>query len=375
MTEQGQESAAATTAAATGSRRRMLAGAVGAAGAGFLLAPRPASAAPAVAGTGLPVLGTGDDWGKALAATPRMQLEPGATYTLSAPVELPDGCLLVGNGATVTVSGTSVPALRVTGRSHVTLIGIRFLGQKDDPVNTAMVPEHVAVTVARSSDVRVTDCAFERWRGAGLVVTGSAADDYMGARTVVGGNTFDRCFFGVSAADRSEYALLTANVFTYCRLAVWNSSGNWNIQGNTAVGCYGAYYSFAATSPYGKESGDNWNHGAVTGNTFNHANGGASPRWTKNAAFPVGGSARDPGPGVVVSGVLPPTFSGNTLWYTDVSAEDLQGSAWLLTGCALSDLTVRCTGSVPVQLLGHQGAHAPTLTGNVVDVLAKSPAG
>jgi hypothetical protein len=358
--------------------RRALAGAMGAAAAGLLLAPREAAASPAAAGStaaaiaGLPVLTAGEDWQQVLSATPRVQLEPGATYTLPAAVELPDGCLIVGNGATVTVSGASVPALRVTRRRDVTLTGIRFLGQETDPLGTAMARDHVAVTLTRSSDVRVTDCSFARWRGAGVVVTGSASDDYMGARTVVSGNTFDRCCFGVSTTDRSEYSLLSGNVFTYCRLAVWNSSGNWNIQGNTVVGCYGAYYSFAATSPYGSLSSDNWNHGAVTGNTFNHSNGGTPTRWTSNAAFPLGGTTRDPGPGVVVSGVLPPTFSGNTLWYTDVTATGLRGSRWVLTGCTLSDLTVACSGSVPIHLLGHQGNRPPTLTGNVVDPLANA---
>ncbi|MFF0537919.1 right-handed parallel beta-helix repeat-containing protein [Streptomyces coelicoflavus] len=351
----------------------MLAGVMGAAAAGALITPRAAAASPPTgtrSTSGLPVVAVGEDWQQALAATSRVQLEPGATYTLNAPVELPDGCLIVGNGATVTVGDTSTPALRITRRRGVTVSGVRFRGQADDPLGTAMVTGHVAVTVTRSSDVRVVDCDFERWRGAGVVVTGSAADEYMSARTVVSGNTFDRCYFGVSAADRSEYSLLTGNIFTSCRLAVWNSSGNWNIQGNTVVACYGAYYSLAATSPYGRQSADNWNHGAVTGNTFNHSNGGAPARWTTNVAFPVSGSPRDPGTGVVVSGVLPPTFSGNTLWYTDVTAADLGGDRWVLNGCALSDLSVRCSGSVPVHLLGHQGNHAPTVSGNVVDLLA-----
>jgi hypothetical protein len=113
------------------------------------------------------------DWQQVLSATPRGQLEPGATYTLPAAVELPDGCLIVGNGATVTVSGASVPALRVTRRRDVTLTGIRFLGQETDPLGTAMARDHVAVTLTRSSGVRVTDCSFARWRGAGVVVTGA----------------------------------------------------------------------------------------------------------------------------------------------------------------------------------------------------------
>ncbi|MEU5837066.1 right-handed parallel beta-helix repeat-containing protein [Streptomyces diacarni] len=375
-----------------GPGRRALAGVVGATAAGVLLSSREAAAAPAslaaasarpslrdtassgngadTADSALPVLRPGDDWQQTLARTSRVQLVPGATYTLSSAVELPDACLIVGNGATVTVTGASMGALRATRKRDITLTGIHFRGQDADPLGSAMAADHVAVALTRASDVRVTGCDFTHWRGAGLVVTGSASDDFVASRTLISGNTFDRCYFGASTADRSEYAVLADNVFTHCRLALWNSSGNWNIHGNTVVGCYGAYYSLAATSPYGRQSDDNWNHGALTGNTLNHANGGTSPRWTANAAFPLDGSSRDPGPGVVVSGLLPPTFSGNTLWYTDLTATDLQGSGWVLSGCALSDLTVRCSGSAPVHLVGHQGNHPPTLEGNVTDVLA-----
>ncbi|MFI6874828.1 right-handed parallel beta-helix repeat-containing protein [Streptomyces sp. NPDC050400] len=344
---------------------------MGAAG-GTLLGPSGTShAAPAAEGaSGLPVLAVDADWQQVLSSTSRIQLVPGATYTLSAPVDLPDDCLIVGNGATVTVSGASVSAFRVSRKRRVTVTGVHFRGQEADPVGTTMAAGHVAVTLTRSSDVRITNCDFSHWRGAGVVVSGSASDDYFAARTQLRGNTFDRCYFGVSAADRSEYSLLSDNVFTYCRLAVWNSSGNWSVHGNTVVGCYGAYYSLAATSPYGNQTSDNWNHGAVTGNTFNHSNGGTQVRWAANAAFPLGGSAVDPGAGIVVSGLLPPTFSGNTLWYTDVTAAALQGSGWLLSGCALSDLTVSCSGSVPIHLLGHQGNHPPVLSGNVRDLLS-----
>lgn len=75
----------------------------------------------------------------------------------------------------------------------------------------------------------------------------------------------------------------------------------------------------------------------VHDNTFNRANSGTPTRWSGNTGFPLGGGSQDPGPGVVVNGVLPPTFSGNTLWHTDVTATD---------------------------------HHAPTLKGNVKDPLA-----
>ncbi|QMU70046.1 right-handed parallel beta-helix repeat-containing protein [Streptacidiphilus sp. P02-A3a] len=322
---------------------------------------------------GLPVLQPADDWAAVLATTPQVQLLPGATYTLAAAVELPDGCYIQGNGATVTVASDTIGALTATGRSAITVTGVRFLGQAANPLNTAPSFPHVAVALVRSTDVRISDCDFTNWRGAGVTLNGSAADDYFAYRVKLDGNAFLNCYFGVSAADRSEYSQLTANSFAYCRLAIWNSCGNWSVTGNLVVGCYGAYYCFAQTSPYGALTSDNWAHGTVVGNTFNHANGGAQELWSGNAAFPIGGTAQDPGSGVVVNGALPPTFTGNTLWYSDVTAIGLAGTRWLLSGCTFSNLTIACTGAAPVLLAGTQSngaANAPTLTGNVKDLFA-----
>ncbi len=358
------------------SRRSALAGIGLAGGSAALTAGLPGSGGAGAqhprAG-GLPVLSTGDDWAEALAATPQVQLQPGATYTLNARAELPDDCFIAGNGATVTVAGDSSGALAVTGRSNVTITDVRFLGRAQSPVGTAASFGHVGVALTRSTNVRISNCDFTHWRGAGVTVQGSAADDYYAYRVKLDNNAFHGCYMGFSATDRSEYSMLTGNSFSYCRLAIWNSSGNWTVQGNNVVGCYGAYYSYPRTSPYGDLSSDNWNHGSLTGNTFNHANSGGKQRWDTGVAFPIGGVTQDPGTGIVVNGVLPPTFSGNTLWYSDVRAVDLRGTRWLLSGSTFSNLTIDCTGTVPVALAGTQsngGAGAPALTGNVKDLFA-----
>ncbi|MGW3616147.1 right-handed parallel beta-helix repeat-containing protein [Micromonospora arida] len=342
----------------------------GAAGALAAVVP-PGRADAAIASTSLPVLGVADDWNTVLARTPQVQLTPGATYTLPATVALPDRCLIVGNGATVTVPTDQAGALSIVGRDNVSVSGVHFLGRQTSPVDSAPQFAHVGVRISRSNNVRILDCDFTNWRGAGLAVTGSAADDYFGYRLKVSGNAFHRCHFGVSLADRSEYSQLTANSFTSCRLAIWNSSGNWTINGNVVVGCYGAYYSFAQTSPYGSLASDNWGHGSLTGNTINHCNGGVPVRWSSALSFPIGGVGRNPGTGVVVDGVLPPTFTGNTLWYSDIRATNLQGTRWMLSGCTLSNLTVSCTGTAPVHLLGNQANSGglPVLQGNVKDLL------
>jgi hypothetical protein len=337
--------------------------------AGALVATAGAAARKA---EGLPVLTPEDDFAAFLAKHPQVELVPAASYVLAAPVELPDNCVINGNGARITVNGTTA-ALRITGRQDVTIRDLRLIGQSAGPINTEPVFEHVGLRITRSTNVRVVDCDFENWRGAGVVVTGSAADDYFGYRVKLRGNSFVQCYFGVSLADRSEYSVLSGSSFTYCRLAVWNSSGNWKINDNDIVGCYGAYYSFNRTSPYGVAAADNWGHGSFVGNTANHSNGGAKALWATGVAFPIGGTPTDPGRGVVVSGVLPPTFTGNTLWYTNLTAKDLAGTRWLITGCTLSNLTVTATGTVPVHLVGVQsntGAGVLTLTGNARDLLA-----
>ncbi|MGC4783109.1 hypothetical protein ACLQ3A_15810 [Micromonospora zamorensis] len=110
----------------TGISRRAVAVA-GAAGALAAVAP-PGRADAAIVSTSLPVLGVTDDWNAVLARTPQVQLTPGATYTLTAPVALPDRCVIVGNGATVTrwmLSGCTLSNLAVscTGSVPVHLVG------------------------------------------------------------------------------------------------------------------------------------------------------------------------------------------------------------------------------------------------------------
>ncbi|GAB3804340.1 hypothetical protein GCM10028798_24510 [Humibacter antri] len=353
-------------------RRNVLIGA-GAAGLGLAagMTMSPAFAATPTASTALPVLTPDDDWGQVLAATPQVQLVPGAAYTLTKTVALPDNTFIEGNGAIVTVADDSTGALSADQKIDVTVRNVTFQGRTADPLGTAPSFAHVAIRLSRCTDFRVLDCDFNYWLGAGIVVTGSTSDDYFSYRGHVTGNTFHHCYFGVSFADRAEYSALSGNVFTRNRLAIWNSSGNLTATGNVVVACYGAYYSFAATSPYGSQASDNWAHGNVVGNTFNHSNGSGGVRWTGNAGFPIGGSNTDPGAGVVVSGVIPPTFSSNTLWYTNVTARNHAANAWFLTGCALSDLTVSATGANPIKIVGYQcnAGHAPTLAGTVQSVL------
>ncbi len=364
-------------------RGAVLAG-LGAAGVGLAAALSPTGAAQAAPpARGLPVLRPQDDMAAVLAETPQVQLVPGEQYVLAAPVALPSGTLIEGNGAVIVPSSTTHGAFVLDRAVDVTLRGVRLHGVpglgggaagSPPPIDVPLETAHTAIRAHRARNLRVLDCDLVGWRGAGLAATGDRADDYFSYGLQIIGCRVEACHIGLSAADRCEYSLLASSVFTSCRLAVWNSSGNWNLSGNVIVGCYGAYYSIAATSPFGELAGDNWSHGSITGCTLNHSNGGSMRPWTRHLELPIGGALRDPGPGVVLEDVLPPTFSANTLWYTDVTARRLPASVWNLTGCALSDLRITQDGGAAVSLIGHQAnagdAHAPVLDGQVRDALA-----
>lgn len=316
----------------------------------------------------VPVFRPGDSWTDALATSPAIQLMANASYVIDVTVDLPDGAFILGNGATITVASPDMTAFTATAKTGVTIRDVHFLGQAANPLNAAPNFAHVAIRLSRCVDFRILDNSFDYWLGAGVAVSGNGADDYFSYRGHVHGNNFNRCYFGVSFTDRGEYSQLSNNIFTSNRLAIWNSCGNLSVVGNTVVDCYGAYYAFATTSPYGAQTSDNWNHGSVASNTFNHSNGSGGVRWSTNTAFPIGGVATDPGTGIVISGLLPPTFTANTLWYTNIKAINHAANQWLLTGCALSNLSISCTGANPVKILGYQSngaANAPHLSGNV----------
>ena len=359
-------------------RGTLLAG-LGAAGLGLAatLAPPIADARPPrpPGAAALPVLETDDDWAEVLAVTPQVQLDPSRRYVLEAPVDLPGGTVIEGHGAVVTTSSTAHGAFLIDRADDITIRDVRLHGCEDAVVDMPLTIKHTAIRASRATNLRILDCDLIGWQGAGIAVSGDSADDYFSYGIQIFGCRFETCYIGLSATDRCEYSLLSASMFTSCRLAIWNSSGNWNLSGNVIVGCHGAYYAIAATSPFGDLSADNWNHGSITGCTMNHANQGAPQLWTAQLAFPIGGTERDPGPGVVIEGLLPPTFTANTLWYTDVTARDLPASVWNLTGCALSDLRIAQDGGAPVRLIGHQSnggpEHAPVLAGDVSDAFAR----
>jgi hypothetical protein len=216
----------------------------------------------------------------------------------------------------------------------------------------------------------IDGCSFKNWLGAGIVSQGATTGiSYYNYRTIISNNRFDQCFFGISIADRSEYGIFSNNVLTSCRVGTWQSSGNWNITGNSYVTCRAPYLSYAKTSPFGALSSDNWNHGSVVGNIMNHANSGGNTPWGA-ASFPIGGVSSDPS-GVVINGVLPPTFCGNTLYYTNLNLSGVTATStqtpWQITGCVFSQMTITASSPGVVALVGCSKQANVTVNANVIE--------
>lgn len=281
-------------------------------------------------------------------------LQSGSIYTFSN-IALPSNTFISGNGAIVTPGQSHQNCFTLTDVKNVSLRDIHFRGQTAGAAGGALNTSHIAVQIIKSQDVLIHGCSFKNWLGAGIVSRGSTSGvSYFNYRLIISNNTFDQCFFGISIADRSEYSIFSNNILTSCRVGTWHSSGNWNINGNTYVTCRAPYLSFGNTSPFGTYSSDNWNHGSFTANILNHSNSGGDTPWGA-ISFPIGGVASDP-TGVVISGVLPPTFTGNTLYYTNLDFTGVTAtstsSPWQITGCVFSQMTISASQSGVIALVG-----------------------
>lgn len=281
-------------------------------------------------------------------------LQANQTYSFSN-IILPSNTTIIGNGAFVTPGSLSNKCFLLTDVTNIVLRDIYFLGQSTPAKGSALNTSHVAVQIQRSQDVTIQGCSFVNWLGAGIVSQGSTSGiSYYNYRVIITGNKFDQCFFGISIADRSEYSNFSNNILSSCRVGTWHSSGNWNLIGNTYVTCRAPYLSYAKTSPFGLLSSDNWNHGSFIGNIANHSNSGGNSSWGA-ASFLIGGVSSDP-TGIVISGVLPPTFSGNTLYYTNLDFSGVTATststAWQITGCVFSQMTITATTPGTITLVG-----------------------
>ena len=297
-------------------------------------------------------------------------LQSGRSYEFDN-IVLPANTTIIGNGAKVSPSSTSNKCFIITDVTNIIIRDINFIGQKSAAVGSALKTAHIAIHLTRSQDIYINGCAFINWLGAGIVSQGGTTGiSYYNYRMIISNNRFDQCYFGISIADRSEYCMFSNNILSSCRVGTWNSSGNWNIIGNTYVSCRAPYLSYAKTSPFGALSSDNWSHGSFVGNIMNHSNSGGVNVWSSNAAFPIGGVSTDPS-GVVLNGVLPPTFTANTMYYTNLDCTGITaaqtGTAWQITGCVFSQNTITASVAGSIALVGCSKQTNVTVNANVIE--------
>ncbi len=295
-------------------------------------------------------------------------LQGGVQYQFTN-VILPSDVTITGNGATVITGNTSYKCFIIRDVKNVRLRDINFKGSPDEVVGKPLLTTHVAVHIQRSQDVAIDGCVFSNWQGAGIVAQGaqSGGISYFDYRTTVTNNKFEQCFFGISIADRSEYGNFTGNILTSCRVGTWHTSGNWMINSNNYVSCGAPYLSIGKTSPFGSQSSDNWNHGSLVGNIMNHANSGGHKAW-RNTPFTVGGASINPH-GVVISHVLPPTFTGNTLYYTDLDFTDVMATStntpWHITGNVFAQMSIKANAANRIAMVGSSFQANVTVSPNV----------
>ena len=138
-----------------------------------------------------PVLSPGDDWAATLAMTPQVQLVAGAAYTLDAHGGSAQQHLDRGQRRHH-YRGNRVhrPPSLATSKVGITIRGLTLQGRTADPINQPANFAHTAIRLIRCTSFRITDCDFNFWLGAGVVVTGSTSDDYFSYRGHIQGNNF-----------------------------------------------------------------------------------------------------------------------------------------------------------------------------------------
>ena len=273
---------------------------------------------------------------------------------------IPSGTTIVGNGSTVKSASLNSIILKIRdGVDGISISGINFEGNLNKPpYGKAVNNQHIAIEVYKASSVTIENCGFKYFLGAGISMFNYNGNKRSVDMKVLGCRFVD-CQYGWIAWYNCEYGILSNNHFTNCRVAIWNCSGNWLIHGNVVIDCRASYVVTSATNEIAFNTGGNFSHGNVTGNTFNHSN--QSP-WSATALkYGNGVKAIE---GVYFDSVLPVTFTGNSLWYTNFTYDNSQDD-FFLTGCTFSDSTITNNGSHSLKLTGCWIRPSVNLSGDI----------
>ena len=280
-----------------------------------------------------------------------ISLNPQVTYSFNG-VVLPSGTTLMGNGATITSPDTTKAIFYAgdassTGTSNIILEGIHFKGSSETPDNAASVATDVGVYLHASAKIKITNCRFDNFLGAGIACDyfpSAPALDYHMQQNVISTNVFHYCYYGIAIWNRAEYGVFSSNIVSYCRVGIWSQSGNWAFTGNSIFKCRAGFVSTLNTNSLVTVAGINPQHGSLVGNIVNHCRCDQSCGWA-TSNYAIGTNSVDY-QGVTISGAsgcIPPTFTGNTLYYSDLKYTGSASSGiavWYVTGCVLSNMTI-----------------------------------
>ena len=250
-------------------------------------------------------------------------LIPNQTYLLS-DVTLPAGTVIRGNNATIKAGAKNKPVFNVNA-NNIYIQGCKFVGQDTSVNNEAYNKEHFAIKVAAGVNVTITQNSFTNFSGGGVGLIGQESDEYMYYSALISENVFQLCYIAILWTGRYEFGRFTNNRIERCRIGIWEEAGNWSINNNKITACRNPYISsnkainFTANNI--KAFSENPGHGTFVGNECNHANDIGNTIWTSNADIPLisGASYKPNETGIIFDGVLPPTVTGLTLYYCNVT--------------------------------------------------------
>ena len=271
----------------------------------------------------------------------RIELDPNQTYSFTN-IKVPSNFNFNGKNAIVKNSGLS-PIFNISDKTNVSITNVFFKGYYENANNQPLDARDIGIEIIRANEITISDCVFKNFRGVGISLHELSASYYR-ADTNISNNSFNYCYVGLCTFNYYEYFNISNNHFMYCRIGIWSQSGNTNINNNTIVKCRCAIVYSYDTTQFVPAKGGNGGHGSFTGNIVNHCNPGEEIKggWS-DANYLI--LDRDytsiwvDGNG----GMIPPTFTGNTCYYTSLLYKNSVRSnmnSWRISGNIFSNAKV-----------------------------------
>lgn len=162
----------------------------------------------------------------AIATHAKIKLQPGREYRLSSPLTIRACCYVLGQGATIRVTTSAQPAIRVSalqvGPSITGMWGVTFVNCRFE-----RAPELRGVLIRAATHVLFHGCAFSG-------ITGTCLE--LGAGGYVRGCEFTSCYRGVASVSSRDVKVRQC-YFDKCLLGV-TAAGDFRLSGNLSVETY-----------------------------------------------------------------------------------------------------------------------------------------